>query len=341
MKKVILERPNLLSIKDASGLIIEENKVIVKVAACGVCGSDLAIYRGERDIVGYFGHEFSGTIKEKDPKIPDLNVGNRVTTGVIRTCGYCKSCKIQKPNFCKDLEEALSPGGFSEQCSVLHTPQYQYLIKIPSNLDFVPAVLHEPISCALRIAKQSKATYFSTVVIFGLGTIGILSGLLLKKIFCVKRLIGVDINSARLKIAENIGFFDRFVNSYKQDFLIEIEKYTNSMKVDVAIDTSGAAKTFEQAIESVRLGGRVVLGGVPCDSIQFRPLSIFRKEISIVAAKGPYPYVYSNGISEELKIIQDEIIPWEKIISVYPFEKIDCAFSDVLSGKTLKAVVQM
>ncbi len=341
MKKIILEKPYSLSIKDTSSLEPEENRVIVKVAACGVCGSDLATYQGRREAVNFFGHEFSGTIKEIGRKVSGFSLGDRVTTGLIRTCGYCENCRIKKPNFCKDLQEVLYPGGFSEECSVLHTPQYQYLIKIPSSLDFIPAALHEPISCALRIAKQSKGNYFSTVVIFGLGTMGILSGLLLKKIFCVKRLVGIDINLTRLRIAENFDFFDKLIDPYKYDPLTEIEKYTNGIKADVAIDTTGAAEGFKQAIESVRRGGRVVLGGVPYDSIQFCPLPIFTKEISIVAAKGPYPYIHPSGITEELMIIQDKIIPWEKIVTVYPFQKIDLAFSDMLNGRALKAVIQM
>ena len=108
--------------------------VRVDVSACGVCGSDLALYNGRRDLSGehYFGHEFSGVITQAGGGANGLRPGMRVASELVKGCGRCWYCRNGLQNYCRSLNEALLPGGFAEETLVLNTEAYSFLSPIPT-----------------------------------------------------------------------------------------------------------------------------------------------------------------------------------------------------------------
>jgi L-iditol 2-dehydrogenase len=339
IKRIVVKNPSILSIENLNNLQPHEEQVVVKVKYCGVCGSDIAVYKNKQNNVSYFGHEFSGIVISKGNKVKDLQIGDRVTTGVIKTCGYCNYCRNKQFNYCKNLNNILYPGGLAEECLVFHTSRYKFLTKFPPQIDFLNASLHEPISCVLRILDKANITYGNTVVILGLGSIGVISGLLIKKLYNVNCIYGIDVNSKRLEVAKNLGF-NYVINPKITDCPKFIEEQTNGIGADVIIDATGNAESILEAIKIARVGGTIVLAGVPYNFVSFYPGSVFRKELIIKGAKGSFPYLTSQGISKALLIIQDNVLPIEKIVTTYSFKNFDKAFLDMIVGKVLKPVIK-
>lgn len=142
MRSIKLLAPGQLEIKETGDRPeITDSTVRVAVEACGICGSDLALYNGRRDLSGehYFGHEFSGTIIEVGNSANGLAKGMRVASELVKGCGRCWFCRNGLQNYCKSLNDVLLPGGFTEETLVTNTDAYSFLSPIPDELDDITA----------------------------------------------------------------------------------------------------------------------------------------------------------------------------------------------------------
>lgn len=342
LKKIALSAPGDLRLQLQEGDIpMQDGTVKVHVAACGICGSDLALLKGTRDLSKekYFGHEFSGVVTEVANGSCGFQPGMRVASELARTCGQCWNCRNDLPNYCRSMNEALLPGGFTEETLVRSTLDYSFLSPIPSTLDDVTAALMEPTNCAYRIAMQAAIKPGDTTVVFGLGAMGIITAIILKQlgagaIICVGR------RPARQEKARQTGIFDAVVGN-DEEGMAKIRDICGEKGADAAIEATGSPRVLVDAINTVRYGGRVVVGSVYNGTIpEFNPLPIFRKELTIVGAKGPYPYQRSDGSSAVvcmMEKIQDDL---KKIVTVYDYEDALKAFEDAQSGEAIKAVIK-
>lgn len=342
LKKIALSAPGDLRLQTQDVEIpLQEGTVKVHVSACGICGSDLALLKGKRDITKetYFGHEFSGVVTEVSGGSFGFDPGMRVASELSRTCGQCWNCRNGLPNYCRSMNEALMPGGFTEETLVRSTSDYSFLSAIPFTLDDVTASLMEPTNCAYRIAMQAKIKPGDTVVVFGLGAMGVISAIILKQmgasaIVCVGR------RPARQEKVRQTGIFDAVVGNDDAG-LAKIREICGDRGADVAIEATGSPQVLVDAIQAVRYGGRVVAGSVYNGTIQeFDPLPIFRKEITITGAKGPYPYQKSDGSSAVVCMMEKIQNDLKKIITVYAYADALKAFEDAQSGEAIKAVIR-
>jgi len=335
MMILFVRGPGDLGFKEMSSPEPGQGQVLVQMKACGICGTDLRLFRRGEKVYPYFGHEFSGIVKSAGEDIEDLKKGDRVTAGLIETCGVCKPCHLGHPNFCEGMGDTLSPGGFAEECLVRHSPGSISLVRIPDDMDDVRATLHEPLSCALRIVRRANPQPGDTVLVYGLGAMGILSGILFRKSYPIKALIGVDINPSRVKKAEHLGF-DLVICADAPNFEESIREMSEP---DVVVEATGIAAVFPRVINLVRLGGKVVIAGVPEDVVEFSPLPIFRKELTILGAKGPFPYLNSNGGSEALETLRMGGLSTHELVEAFPFDRAKEAFNAVFGGSVLKGVL--
>lgn len=341
MKKIALLAPGRLQLQTEEKAVPMQNGMIkVHVKACGICGSDLALLNGTRDMTKefYFGHEFSGVVMETSEDSCGFEPGVRVASELARTCGQCWNCRNGLPNYCRSMNDALLPGGFTEETLVRSTQDYGFLSPIPSALDDITAALLEPTNCAYHIAMQAEIKPGDHVVVFGLGAMGIIAAIILKKlgagaIICVGR------RPARQEKARQTGIFDAVVGN-DEEGMAQIRKICGEKGADVAIEATGSPQVLVDAIKTVRPGGRVIVGSVYHGTIQeFDPLPIFRKELTLVGAKGPTVYRRTDGSSAVvcmMEKIQDDL---KKIISVYEYKDALKAFEDAKSGQAIKAVI--
>ncbi|MDD2980131.1 MAG: alcohol dehydrogenase catalytic domain-containing protein [Hespellia sp.] len=341
MKKIVLTKSGQLELELVEDDIqLQEGMVKVDVKACGVCGSDLSLIDGKRDITKelYFGHELSGIVTEVDDKSTGFKPGMRVATELARTCGQCWNCRNGLPNYCRSMNDALLPGGFTEKTLVHSTPDYGFLSLIPDTLDDVVASLLEPTNCAYHIAMKANLKPGDNVVVFGLGAMGIIAAIILKRlgagaIICVGR------RPARQEKARQTGIFDAVVGN-DEEGMKQIQNIVGEKGADIVIEATGTPKVLSDALKTVRYGGRVVVGSVYHGTIpEFDPLPIFRKELTMVGAKGPTIYRTTDDRSAVVCMMEQVQDDLKKIVSVYDYKDAIKAFEDAKSGEAIKSVI--
>ncbi len=342
IRKLALLGPGELQLQvQDNDIPLRSEMVKVRVSACGICGSDLSLLKGSRDISKehYFGHEFSGVVTELGEDSIGFSPGMRVASELAVSCGRCWNCRNGLSNYCRSMNDAFSPGGFTEETLVSARSDYSFLSSIPDSLDDITASMSEPTNCAYRIAMQSNIKPGDNIVIFGLGAMGIISALILKQlgagaVVCVGR------RATRQEKVRKLGIFDAVVGN-DDNGMDAIRQIVGDKGADVVIEATGTPQVLEDAIRMVRYGGRVVVGSVYSDKIpEFDPLPIFRKEITIIGAKGPYVYPRTDGSSAVIFMMEKIREDLRKIITVYDYKDALQAFEDASSGEAIKAVVK-
>ena len=273
-----------LSIDRVSVPDIAPDEVLVDVRASGICHSDIN-YRNGIAPVGKLpitlGHEISGIIERTGAKVKEFRPGDRVLVHYIVSCGRCVYCKTGRENYCagyrmigKDVD-----GGFAEYVKV----PARSILKIPRGFPFEQAAT---MGCAVPTAyhalRRGRVKQGDTVVLFGVGGLGLHAVQLAAKAFRAGLIIAVDIQDWKLKQARSFGAKET-VNAANQDVNEAIKKATDGKFADVVVDFVGHETTVEQAISSVGKGGRMVLVGIGAKSIQLSPYeTIIGKEMEIV-----------------------------------------------------------
>lgn len=341
MKKIALLAPGKLKLQTVDqDLPPQSGMVKVRVKACGICGSDLSLINGHRDMTKerYFGHEFSGVVTECAEDSCGLAPGMRVASELIRTCGQCWNCRNGLPEYCKTMNEAFLPGGFAEETLVASRPDFGFLSILPGALDDITASLLEPTNCAYHIAMKANMKPGDSVVVLGLGAMGVIAAIILRRLGA-GAIICVDRNPIRLERVRELGIADAVVDNDEAG-LAKIREICGEKGADIAIEVTGAAPVLANAIQVVRPGGRVVVGSVYHAAIrEFDPLPIFRKELTLVGAKGPTVYRRSDGSSAVVCMMEKVRDDLRKIVRVYDYKDALKAFEDAASGEAIKAVI--
>src|SRR5450759_3350218 len=210
MKALVLEKYNELVYKDVPDPIIKRNEVLVRVKACGICGSDvhgLDGSTGRRIPPLIMGHEASGVIAQTGPAVAGWQVGDRVTFDSTIYCGHCYYCRRGLINLCDNrrvlgvsCEDYRQNGAFAEYVAV---PQH-ILYRLPANLSFVQAALVEPVSIAFHGVSLAKIVLDDTAVVVGAGMVGLFVVQALRAAGC-GQVIAVDVDRGRLELARKLG----------------------------------------------------------------------------------------------------------------------------------------
>lgn len=320
---------------------LQHGTVKVKVSACSICGSDIALFKGNRSLTEerYFGHEFSGVVTDAGEGANGIVPGMRVASELSRTCGQCWNCLNGLQNYCKSMNDALLPGGFSEETLVLNRPDYSFISPLPPEIDDITATLLEPTNCAYHIARQANITPGNHVVIFGMGTMGLIAARILKSMGA-GIVIGVDNSKTRLEKIRQLNLLE-VVDSNATDCLEQIREMVGGKGADIVIEATGVVSVLNHAFDAVRPGGKIVVASVyhgPAGALELTP--VMRKELTMIGAKGPFPYRKTDGSSAPLKTLVDIQDDLKRLITVYDYKEALRAFEDMMSGNTIKAVVK-
>lgn len=257
--------------------------IIVKVKACGICGSDKAIYNGDNPFVKLprvMGHEFVGEIDEVGDEVEDFSKGDHVVVEPISYDGKCYACRQHMPNACANLKVlgVHKDGGMQEYIKV---PELQ-LHHINKEIPWTTAVLSEPYTIAGNATTRAKVGLSKTVVIEGAGTIGQLT-LRVAKAKGARVLIS-DIADEKLDFAKQNGA-DVVVNSEKQDLVEEVKKWTNGEMANVVIDAVGASSTFQDSLKLAGVAGRIVPLGFSNKPVTITQQPIMQKQLTICGSR--------------------------------------------------------
>jgi L-iditol 2-dehydrogenase len=269
---------------------LDDDQVLVEVAAVGVCGSDVHYYK--HGVIGPFvvedpiilGHELSGTIRAVGKNVDPGRIGKRVAVEPQRACRICKQCKAGRYNLCPDMQFYATPpvdGAFCEQVRI----QSDYAFDIPDHVSFEAAALIEPMSVCIWAAQKAKIENGSTVLIAGAGPIGIIM-VQVARAFGAREVVITDILDHRLEFALKHGA-SKAVNTSKTSIGEE--------KFDVFIDACGIPQAVVAGIKSTGPAGRVLLVGLGSDEMTL-PISHIQNNEIIVTGVFRYANTWPIGI---------------------------------------------
>lgn len=286
MKAAVFYGKEKLRLKDIKIHEPKNDEVLIKVEACGVCGTDKHIFNGDKGAAEtprgtVLGHEFSGVVVRTGRKARKISIGDRVCIDPNSPCGECYYCRKGEAHFCENLIGIGTTinGGFSEFCTVSEKQVY----KIPDSMSFEEAALVEPLSCCLHGMDLAEIKSGEVVMIVGGGTIGLIM-LQLGKSYGASTIILAEPVEAKREFAKKMGA-DITFDPLKED-IKKILAENNIKEIDAVIECVGLKSTMEYTIENTGHGGVAMLFGLtsPESEIEIKPYDIFRKEISIKAS---------------------------------------------------------
>ena len=251
-------------LEDAPEPVAGPGEVTVRLAACGVCGTDLEKLRGNYRSAGILGHEPVGRIAGVGPGVAGFRPGDRVFVHHHVPCGTCDVCRRGDTTFCPTYSTTnLVPGGFAEtfRASAEHVRQGAVL-RLDNAVDWRAGALLEPAACALTALRKVGLPKDATVLVLGLGPVG----LLYARLACAlgaSWVGGTEISELRRRAAER-GGIHATVDPRQPDAVGEmVRRATAGQGVDLAVAASGHPSVVRSAVESVRRGGTVNLFGLP------------------------------------------------------------------------------
>lgn len=257
--------------------------VLIRVGACGVCGSDMPriFSKGTYRFPTICGHEFAGVISAVGPDVLNFKVNDRVAVFPLVWCGKCSACETGNYVQCHDYDYLGSrcDGAFAEYV----VAPVENLIKVPDNVSIEEAAFTEPAAVALHALRRAECKAGDEVVIFGAGPIGLIVAQW-AKIMGASRVTIFDVIEEKLSLARKLGFESIF-NSRTIDPNQRISELTSGEGAHVCIEAAGVPSTTIQALRSARRRGKVVLLGNPSSDVTL-PVEIIsqimRREVNVI-----------------------------------------------------------
>jgi L-iditol 2-dehydrogenase len=296
MKALVLSAYKQLDIDDVPVPKPKDEELLIRIKACGICGSDVHGYdgsTGRRIPPIVMGHEAAGVVESVGGRVTGFQAGDRVTFDSTVYCGNCFYCERGQVNLCENREVigVSTPlfrrmGAFAEYVTVPARIAY----KLPESFPFSHAALVEAVSVAVHGVSLTPIASGDTAVVVGSGMIGLLT-LQAARQAGAGRVFVVDVDDTRLEMARTLGATETF-NSKKLDAVRKIQDRTSGRGADVALECVGITDAIALAVESVRKGGAVTLVGNVAPKIELALQSVVSRQIRLqgsCASSGEYP----------------------------------------------------
>jgi L-iditol 2-dehydrogenase len=321
MNALVLTEYNHLELLDRPRPVPGPNEILVRVAACGICGSDVHGFdgsTGRRIPPLVMGHEAAGVIAETDPGVQRFRVGDRVTFDSTIYCGECPFCRRGEMNLC-DRREVLGvscgdyrrDGAFAEY--VLVPERITYLL--PDAMPFAEAAMLEAVSVALHAVAVSDLRGGETALVIGAGMIGLLTLQAARAAGCSRVFIS-DVDATRLALAKQLGATETLRLS-GDDLVRRCQELTDGAGVDIVLEAVGRDETISTAIDAVRKGGTVTLIGNVTPEVRLPLQKVVSRQLRLqgtAASCGEYPQaieMITNG-AIQVKPLITAIVPLDQ-----------------------------
>ena len=310
-------------------------EVRVDVSHCGICGTDLHIYRGHMDARVNFpqviGHEMSGVIAEVGEGVQEFEVGDAIVVRPLDPCGNCPACHAGHSHICQNLNfiGIDSPGAFQASWNV----PVKTLHKLPADIDMQIAALIEPLAVACHDVRLGQIQSGESVVVLGGGPIGMLVSLAARSKGASVTLS--EINPFRIDLAGELGL--NAVNPTERDLVRYVEEQTGGAGADAVFEVSGSKSGAEVMTELCRTRGRIIVVAIFAEP---QPVNLFRffwREIQMRGTRVYEPEDYEEAIA----LVASRKLPLAKLItSVQPLEALPEAFQSLdTSPRHLKILI--
>ena len=337
MKAVLLENGKVV-IKDVpKPKIKEKGDVIVKMKACGLCGTDIEKIEGQYTASQpILGHEPAGIIDESS--VDFLKPGQRVFAHHHVPCYECYYCTHGSPTMCPYYRKTnLDPGGFAEYFRV---PAWNVLrggvLVLPDSVTFEEGAFIEPLATVIRAQRRVKINKGDSVLVVGAGPMGLLH-VMMAKVNGAGTIITSDVADFRVEFAAKVGA-DYSLNARKVDVPSEVKKLTDGRGADIAIIASGSPSAIISGLKSVRRGGYVLLFGVPYKGtiLNYDISELLNNEISIITSNA----AVEEDTKEALKLIYEKKVEVAKLIThKFPLDEFNEAVRVAKEGEAIKVII--
>ena len=298
MKALMLHGVGDLRLEDIPRPVCRDGEALVRVAFCGVCGSDIPriFTKGTYSLPLVCGHEFAGVVEAVGAGVEEYAPGDRVAVFPLIWCGKCPACEqgryVQCSNY--DYLGSRSNGAFAE---FVAAPR-QNLIRIPPGVRFDEAAMTEPAAVALHALRRAGGTAIGeTVAIFGGGPIGLMASQWARGMGAAKVMV-FDVVAEKLALARRLGL-ESVHDSREVDPVETVRELTDGRGAHVAIEAAGVPATMVQSLGAVRQGGRVVLLGNPSADVTLPAdliSTMLRREVEV---RGTWNSVYSAAGNDD------------------------------------------
>lgn len=314
MKALVIEADQVLTYKEIPVPELKPDEVLVKVHACGICGSDIprVLHNGVHFYPIVVGHEFAGEIVKIGAEAKGVELGQRVTAAPLIPCGGCDACAEGNPAMCTHYSfiGSRQQGAMAEFVAV----PARNIVPIAENVTYEQAAVIEPITVAIHGVERAGAIDSGkSAIVYGCGTIGMLT-LQCLRAKGLERIYAIDIDDSKLALAKKLGAYE-VINSTK----INVTEYFKEHGlVDYAFETAGVRFLQSEVLELVKKKGAVVYIGTAHGTVELegpRFEKILRGELKVTGSwmsySAPFPGSEWRGAAELLrsgKVQVDELI---------------------------------
>lgn len=331
MKSAVFYGKHDMRVEESPMPQVGAEDVLIQVKACGICGTDVHIYEGDKGAAEVtpptiLGHEFSGVVAEVGAAVTNVKVGDRVCIDPNCYCGKCDFCRNGIAHYCTDMigYGTTVNGGFAEYCSVNQRQVY----KLGDHTTFEQGAMTEPVACCLHGMDMCNIHPGSSVVVIGGGMIGLLM-LQLARLAGAARTALLEPVAAKREVAKKLGA-DICIDPIHDDVKAALSS-AGMTWVNTVIECVGRTSTIEQAIDIVGNKGTVMMFGLtkPDDTISLKPFEVFQKEIELKAS-----YINPYTQKRALELIDSGRLDVSSM--VYAVESLD-NLADILAKPELRA----
>ena len=334
MKAIVIPEPETISLEQIKDPGCGPDEVVVQVAACGICGTDLHIYRNEY-MSGFPlvpGHEFAGQIVAVGQNVTDFQPGDRVAVDPNLYCGHCYFCRNLQANHCLNLEVVgvTRAGAFAEYVAV----PTQACYRVPASLTDNQAAFIEPLSCVVYALNRLRVWPGDEVLIFGAGPMGLLLTQALSH-SGASRVVVVDLQPDRLALAAQLGASNVIAAGSTQD---EALREMAPHGFAIVVDATGVPAVIEHAFDHLKPRGQFLQFGVTpmAATINLHPYRVFRHDWTII---GSFALCYT--FQPAIDWLTGGVVKVEPLVShSLPLTEFPRAFEQFAAGKTLKVHLQ-
>lgn len=309
MKAVVYHSHDDIRVEQCSLPTISDHELLVRVHGCGLCGSDILkiVQRAAPPVI--LGHELTGTIVERGRAVELFAVGQRVVVAHHVPCGECHYCRHHNYSMCPSFKASnIDPCGLAEYIRVPAEHVRHTTLPFPETLTAEEASFTEPLACCIRAVRRTPLLQGDTVVIVGLGSIGLLMlqavKALGKRAGQMIRVYGVDLVPERLQLARELGADDTLpAPTHEQGLRELLLPLTEGRGADCAFITTAGERPFLQALASLRKGGVVQIFAAHTGMVPMNIEQVYQQEQSILSTYSSSP--------EDLRIALDLLIQGE------------------------------
>lgn len=317
MRAAVLHGPRDIRVESVADPECGDRDVVLEVATCGICGSDLHSYSHgmfvERGQIP--GHEFSGRVVAVGGQVEGISLGERITASPAVDCGHCARCSAGEPLLCENqagnvISSGL-PGAFAEYVRIPRARPGQTVFRVPKAMGDETAALTEPFAVGLRIAHHADPGPNDTAVVFGLGMIG-LTAVQTIGLTGAGRVIGVDRSAKRLATALELGA-TAVVDASRPGWKDELAALTGggsagygggaTGNADIVCECTGSPAVLRTAVQTARRGGTLVVVALYEEPVQLDPNELVIKELRVRGSFG-YGSGAFRGFPDALALLE-------------------------------------